>query len=331
MRRLMLATVLAPALVASIAFAGTSRAASRSHLARWTPLMSVPGILDLSDPLPGGRVVVDQTTRLSIMIPGRRPVGFDPGYVSPGGDEPYMVVSAGVPRGCSFGPDTTYLLRLVGTAGVTAIRRSGRVTQFASIPVGLGFESGIAFDRTGHFGYRLLVTVSQGIEGALYAVDCRGRVTPLALHMPKVEGGLAVAPAGFGVFGGWLFGADEYSGHVYGIPPDGLAQALATLGPTGTDTGPESVGFVPRGFGAGWKALIADRVNPAYPPPGDDVILAIDGRRLLAAGVRPGDLLVATESGGHTFALRCRSTCRVRHVADGPATAHIEGHLVFVR
>jgi hypothetical protein len=242
-----------------------------------------------------------------------------------------MVASSGRPRRrCSFGVDTVYLLRLISPTGVTAVDRFGHVRQFATIP-GLGFESTVALDQTGHFGYRLLVTANQGIESALYAIDCRGHLSTLALHMPKVEGGTAVAPPGFGRFAGWLVGADEYSGHVYGIPPDGLAEVLETVGATGIDTGVESVGFVPPRFGAGWSALVADRVNPAYPPPGDDAILAIRGRRLTAAGVRAGDLLVVTEAGGHTFAIRCRNTCSVRHVADGPPTAHVEGHVVFIK
>jgi hypothetical protein len=45
--------------------------------------------------------------------------------------------------------------------------------------------------------------------------------------------------------------------------------------------------------------------------------------------VRAGDLLVATEGGARTDAIRCQTTCQVRHVADGPAVAHAEGHIAF--
>jgi hypothetical protein len=46
--------------------------------------------------------------------------------------------------------------------------------------------------------------------------------------------------------------------------------------------------------------------------------------------VGAGDLLVGTEAGARTVAITCgRSSCRVRHVADGPAEAHLEGHIVF--
>jgi hypothetical protein len=268
------------------------------------------------------------------MLPGTDPSPFAPNYVSPGGDEPYMVMSpmrSRRGRRCSFGHETLYVLRLVDPTGVTAIDRSGHVRQFATIP-GPGFESGIALDQTGHFGHRLLVTVTQGIESALYAIDCHGRVTALAQHMPKVEGGMVVAPPGFGRFGGYLLAADEVSGHVYGIPPDGRGEVLATVTPAhGVDIGPESVGFVPPGFSPGWKALVADRVEPYHPPPGDGAILAIGGAQLAAAGVRSGDLVVVTEAGAHTDVIRCRSRCYARHVADGPSNAHVEGHVAFAR
>jgi len=48
--------------------------------------------------------------------------------------------------------------------------------------------------------------------------------------------------------------------------------------------------------------------------------------------VQEGDLLVSTEGGGATVAVRCAATCTSFLVADGPAgnTGHIEGHVVVV-
>jgi hypothetical protein len=46
--------------------------------------------------------------------------------------------------------------------------------------------------------------------------------------------------------------------------------------------------------------------------------------------VRAGELIVATEAGAKTLAVRCARRCMVRHVADGPAVAHAEGHITFV-
>jgi hypothetical protein len=224
-------------------------------------------------------------------------------------------------------------LRLVAPTGVTAVDQKGRVRQFARIP-GPGLETGITFDQGGRFRHRLLVTVTSGMENTLYSVDCHGHVAMLARHLPPFEGGMVVAPRGFGGhFGGRLIAPDELSGHVYAIAPNGAAEVVAGLNmPVGQDVGVESLGFVPRGFGAGWRALVADRATPGNPHPGNDAILSIPGSRLAAAGVRPGDLLAVNEGGATTVAIRCRGAkCRAHRVADGPATAHVEGHVVFAR
>jgi hypothetical protein len=332
------------ALLSCIAARGASgQAAASASLAHWAPLTRIEYVVDLSSQRRQGDIVAlsnpppsvrQQTPPASAGLwsarPGRSPARLGRSHLTPGGDEPYMVMSSAPPRGrCSFGEQTLYVLHLVGRTGVTAVDARGRVRQFATIRA-RGFESGIALDQTGDFGYRLLVTVNLGIESALYAVSCQGHVSRLVPHMQKIEGGIAVAPAGFGRFGGYLVGADEYSGHVYGFPRNGQGETLVTVGPAGTDLGVESVGFVPKGFGAGWTAMVADRVQPDYPPPGDGAILGIAGPQLTAEGVRPGDLLVVTEAGAQTFAVRCRDACRAWPVADGPATAHVEGHVVFM-
>jgi hypothetical protein len=309
--------------------------------ARWVPVARAPGVTDLSA-FRDGAILVGTTGGLALMRPGRSPVAYAPAYRSPGGDEPYMAVSPVAQRGrCSFGAPagaapSVYLLRLVRPTGVTRVDASGGVRAFARIAVPnpgfeppAGFENGIAFDTVGHFGYRLLVTAEIGIDGRLYAIDCRGRVRMLAHGMPKVEGGIAIAPTGFGQYGGLLIAPDEVSGHVYAIPPNGQSEVISTL-EQGSDAGVESVAFVPPGFGPGWSALVADRDTPDNPHPGDDAILALDGGQLRAEGVQPGDLLAVSEGGARTDAIRCGRTCRHWHVADGPADAHAEGHVIFV-
>jgi hypothetical protein len=90
----------------------------------------------------------------------------------------------------------------------------------------------------------------------------------------------------------------------------------------------EAVGFVPAGFTADWAAYVADRRSPGNPHPGNDSVLRLSGAQLVAADVRPGDLLVTTEGGAQSVAVRCAAACTVRHIADGPPTAHVEGHIV---
>ena len=80
---------------------------------------------------------------------------------------------------------------------------------------------------------------------------------------PKLEGGIAVAPASFGRFAGELIAPDENSGRVYAISPEGRSTLLADSGlARGGDVGVESAGFVPPGFGPSWSALVADRRTP---------------------------------------------------------------------
>lgn len=149
------------------------------------------------------------------------------------------------------------------------------------------------------------------------------------LNSGSVEGGLAVAPASFGIYAGALIGTDELTGQVWAIGPDGAASPVAIPDlPVGGDTGVESVGFVPPGFSGGF-AYLADRGTPDNSFPGTDNVLRISSEVLSAAGVQAGDLLVATEGAGLTVAIRCEAACTSTLVAQGPPTSHIEGHIIF--
>jgi hypothetical protein len=116
-------------------------------------------------------------------------------------------------------------------------------------------------------------------------------------HAPAMEGGIAVAPVSFGRYGG--------------------------------DIGVESAGFVPPGFSADGAAYLADRFSKGNRHPGTDSILRLPGHELISAGVRAGDLLVATEASARTIVVRCASSCTARYIAAGPAITHAEGHIAF--
>ena len=89
------------------------------------------------------------------------------------------------------------------------------------------------------------------------------------------------------------------------------------------DIGVESAASPRPGSG---RQYLADRFSPGNRHPGDDAILRLSAAGLARAGIRPGDLLVATEGGARTIDVRCAATCAVRYVAAGPAIAHAEGH-----
>lgn len=296
-------------------------------LAHWIAFAHVRRPLDLARTHAHGSLVLAAAGHLSLLTRTGRaePFALRPGgYRSPGGEEPYIAFS---PGGC-FGSGTVYALRLASGRGVVEISARGAVRPFAALSVP-GLIDGIAFDQMGGFAHRLLVTSNAGAKTTVEAISCRRVVTTITRSAPRVEGGIVVAPATFGRFAGDLIAPGETSGQIFAITPKGKSLLVADSGlPHGNDIGVESEAFVPRGLRQ--DAFVADRLTPGNRHPGDDVVLWIRASALGAAGVRPGDLLVTTEGGALTDAIRCSGvSCRVRFVADGPAIAHVEGHIAF--
>lgn len=298
----------------------------------WRIGVHAPGIVDVAGPRADGRLVLSTKTGLFLLRPGGAPEPFaaGSGYVA-GGGEPYLALAprSGVSGvACSFRRDDVYVLDAGATPGVVRVTASGgTAARIVDFPAGT-FPSGIAFDRYGRFGYRLLVTVVVGDATTLDAIDCRGRVTPIVQGGPHVEGGIVVAPPGFGRFGGDVIAADEDTGRVYAFERDGevalVAQPQLASGP---DRGVEALGVVPR---AATAAYLSDLGAPGSPTQGDDSLLVLSRRDLARAKVRPGDVLAAAEGGGTTVAIRCAAACTVRPVATAPPETHAEGHIALL-
>jgi hypothetical protein len=316
---------LALALVACGAAGGAPRARSAAtpRRAHWTAFRHAVRPVDLAGPRADGTFVLEANGRLWTLTPSGRATPIDPAYRVSAGEEPYIALA---PRGGCFARGAVYAIRLHAGRGITEIDRAGHVRRVAAITAP-GLINGIAFDTTGRFGHRLLVTVNAGSRTTVLAIDCRGRVRTLTRAAPRVEGGIAVAPASFGRFAGELIAPDEIGGNLYAISPSGASTLLAASGIAhGQDTGVESEAFMPARHLR--PVLVSDRLTPRNHHPGDDVILRIGASALRAAGVRPGDLLVAGEGGAQTVAVHCGfAACTVTHVADGPPQAHVEGHI----
>jgi hypothetical protein len=230
---------------------------------------------------------------------------------------------------CSFTRDDIYILREHTPIGVTGVYRSGAASG-AFVNVGVPSLNGIVFDTVGSFDHQLLVTGPANGKTTVVAIDCAGGVHVLTASAPVLEGGLAVAPASFGTFGGDLIAPDELSGVIWAIAPDGPAHQVVSSGlPKGGDIGVESLGFVPPGFAKGGYVYYSDRKTTGSPHPGTDSVLRISSADLLAQGVQEGDLLAATEGGASMIDVRCTSSCQVLPVVGTPTTAHGEGHLAF--
>lgn len=302
---------------------------------RWRPFVSVLGVVDVAGPRSDGRLVVASHQGLFLLrasgtlTPFARGSG---GYAGAAG-EPYVAVATQrrLPRAaCSFQGDDVYVLDpSAAKPGVVRVNGSGNASRFLELPAG-AFPSTIAFDTVGRFGYRLLVTAIIGGRTTLYAVGCRGRSVRLARTAPRVEGGAAVAPLGFGRFAGQLVVADESSGNVYAFSVAGRVRTIVRPAlPRGGDIGVEALGFVPRGFTRRGVAYLADLGAPGSPTEGSNSVLRLGAGALLGAGVRPGDLLVAGEGGGPTVSIRCRNRCVVRRIGRALDATHAEGHIGF--
>jgi hypothetical protein len=300
----------------------------------WTPVLHLGAVLDVTAPRSDGRLTVSAGGHLWLWRPGSNPQPYARGaggYATNPAPEPYLALvisDQGTAAGCSFAHDSVVALEPTGATGVIGVGPDGRAHRLADLP-GVA-PNGIAFDDVGRFGHRLLVTGAAKGASTVFAVDCAGRVSTIARHAPAVEGGIAVAPSSFGTFGGHLIAPDERTGKIWAFGPDGRARLVATSPlPHGGDIGSESLGFVPAGFTPVWSAYVADRRSPGNPHPGTDSILRLSGADLTRASVQPGDLLVASEGGALTVAIRCAATCTTRYLAAGPRTAHVEGHLIF--
>jgi hypothetical protein len=298
-------------------------------MAHWKPFVHVRGPLDLAGPRADGRLVMAAAGRLWLLDRGGSLRRFAPAYQSPGGEEPYIALASPLAGEANcFGQGAVYALRLGPHHGILRIDARGGVRSFATLTA-RGLEDGITFDQVGGFGRRLLVTINAGSRTTVDAIDCRGRVHTVTRHAPRVEGGIVVAPRQFGRFGGDLIAPDETGGRVFAVTPRGKTELVANSRlPHGGDIGVESLAFLPDN--AKSSMLLADRLTPGNRHPGDDVVLGISDAALYKAGARPFDLLAATEGGARTDALRCTragARCQVRHVADGPAIAHGEGHI----
>jgi hypothetical protein len=322
------------ALVLNVWGACSAQTTRADALLHWVPFAHLPGVVDLSGARHDGSLTVTAGGQLFLLEPSGTLVGFargPGGYATEPGAEAYLALARRrrVPGAhCAFRRDDVYALE-VSRPGVVLVDASGQARPFAALPAGT-FPDGVTFDEVGRFGHHLLVTA--GVDGAtnVFAIDCRGCVRTVVQKAPRVEGGIAVAPRYFGRYAGQLIAPDEVGRNLVAIDVHGRASTVVVSGlATGGDIGIESAGFVPTGFGARGAAFLADRGTPGNPHPGTDSILMLAGEAVIGAGVRAGDLLAATEGGADTIAVRCRRACTVRRIADGPAVAHAEGHIVF--
>ena len=302
----------------------------------WQPWQHLAGVFDLAGPRSDGRLVTAAGGQLFLVTRDGTitPFADGPGgYKAPSGPESYIALSPGLHvagASCDFAPDDLFVLRPGKPLGITRVDPGGHATNFADI-AGVDSLNGITFDTVGRFDHRLLVTGPHNQHSTVLAIDCKGGVVPVTDAAPPLEGGLTVAPPGFGTYAGELIAPDENSGVMLAITATGHSSVLVASGiPDGGDIGVESAGFVPPGFSGGGTAYVADRGTANNPHPGTDTILRLSSTAVTGAGVRDGDLLVAAEGGAVTIDVRCATTCTTTTIVPTATTAHIEGHLIMI-
>ncbi len=302
----------------------------------WQSWQHLPGVFDLTAPRSDGRLVAAAAGRLFLVTRDGTITPFadgSDGYHAASGPEAYIALSPGLhvsSADCDFARDDLFVLRPGKPIGITRVDPSGYATNFADIG-GIDSLNGIVFDTVGRFDHRLLVTGPHNQHSIVLAVDCKGGIALVADAAPPLEGGLALAPVGFGTHAGELIAPDENSGAMLAISAGGQSSLLVASGIAhGGDIGVESAGFVPPGFSAGGTGYVADRGTTNNPHPGTDAILRLSSSELMAAGVRDGDLLVGAEGGGVTIDVRCATGCTATTIVSAGTTAHLEGHLIMV-
>jgi hypothetical protein len=303
----------------------------------WEQWRAFAGAFDIDGPRSDGSLIVAGSAALYLVDPGGTATPFargPGGYHEDPGAEAYLALSRGghvAAANCDFAPDETYLLRLHVPLGINRVNAAGDESGAFVNLTGVDTLNGIAFDTTGAFDHRLLVTGPSGGKTVVFAIDCTGAVQTITRAAPVLEGGLAVAPTSFGSFGGTLIAPDELSGKIYAIASNGaVTQVAKPVLPTGGDIGVESVGFVPPGMiTRGGAVYYADRISAGNPHPGTDSVLRLTSAQLVAAGVQEGDMLAAIEGGATLVAVRCEAACTVIPVVAAPTKSHGEGHIAF--
>jgi hypothetical protein len=297
----------------------------------WVP---VPGAVDVDGPRSDGKFIVVGSAQLYLLDPSGEltPFARGPGgYHEDAGWETYLALSSGLhvdDPGCDWAPDETYLLRMHAPFGVNRVNADGTESgSFANTP-GVRILTGITFDTGGAFGNRMLVLGIAGTKSVVFSIDCTGGVKVITNRLPALEGQMAVAPEGFGAFGGELILPDE-TGHILALAPNGSFSVVLAKPPPGVDKTIGALGFVPAGFTRrGGDMFHADHKTPGSTVVGTDTILRIKGEQLLAAGVQDGDLLATAEIGGTLIDVRCTETCTATRLTAADK-AHTEGHFAF--
>src|SRR5256885_10213687 len=202
----------------------------------WQPWRHLSGGFYLAGPRSDGRLVAAAGGRLFLVATDGAIAPFadgQGGYQVASGPEAYLDVSPGLHVGsanCNFARDDVFVIRPTPPIGITRVDPQGHASNFVDL-TGVDSLNGIVFDTVGRFDHRLLVSGLRNQHSAIVAVDCKGGVVMITSTAPSLEGGFAVAPAGFGTHARALPPPDEHSGVIW---TPSATRASQLLGASGT-------------------------------------------------------------------------------------------------
>jgi hypothetical protein len=204
---------------------------------------ATPGRLLVTAPMCGNPrqvLSIDSSGAVSVLatLPPR-PAGCFEDYIAIAG--PADPAQPGFPSPTKGGFPSNFAYVTQGE-NIVAVSPAGAVAPFTTVPKCDASRNGITFDRTGAFGYRMIVACAGGKIWKIAADGSRVLIADVAaalgLASVRIENP-DVAPMSFIPYGGQVFVAAEVLGKVIAISPDGAVKVVASW------PGAEGVHFVP--------------------------------------------------------------------------------------
>ena len=84
---------------------------------------------------------------------------------------------------CAFPAGAAFAIEPGSRPAVIMITPAGQARRFAALPLGSGL-TGIAFDTTGRFGHKLLVTAGLHGKTTVFGIGCDGRLSAITADGP---------------------------------------------------------------------------------------------------------------------------------------------------
>jgi hypothetical protein len=132
--------------------------------------------------------------------------------------ERYMTIAPSAAAAAGFHPRDVFVTRGALVFKVDVSSGTNNVTLYAALQGCVASDhNGITFDKTGNFGFDMIVTCREGNVFRLHGDPNDGNTAPIAGPFGQEIEGPAVVPIGFGPNGGQIWVADEDANAVHAL------------------------------------------------------------------------------------------------------------------